>query len=398
MKITVINNFGYSPGNSKSVGRYLFIAEELAKRGHEVTYVISDFDHAKKEYIKEEFGNQYKSKIVQLHVPSYGDNISYKRLLSHYIFGRKVSKLLKESPKPEVIFCHIPSMTAAVKAAEYCKKNGVKYIIDVMDIWPEVFYMSVKNKFVRFLMKPLEWYVNKAYSAADEIVAVSQTYADRALSVNKKVKHGLSVFIGNDGEIFDKSRDNRMVQYNDGKLRIAYIGTVGYSYDIPCFLRALKLYKDNHCQPEIKFVVMGDGPKLVDFKQMAKDLGVDAEFTGRIAYEDMVGRLCSCDMLANCIVKGAQQSMTNKVGDYALSGLPVINTQENLEYRSYVEDLQLGINCRCGNDQDVFEAMKTLANKPELRKKYGENQRKFGVERFDRRYSYIPIFELIEKE
>ena len=141
---------------------------------------------------------------------------------------------------------------------------------------------------------------------------------------------------------------------------------------------------------------MGDGPKLDEFKMMAKDLDVETEFTGRIPYEEMVGKMCSCDMLANAIVKGAQQSMTNKVGDYALSGLPVINTQENEEYRNYVETLQLGINCRCGNEQDVYEAMKTLATNPNLRKKYGENQRKFGVERFDRRYSYKPLFDLIE--
>lgn len=395
MRVTVIDNFGTIPDGRKWGGRYLYVAEKMAEKGHDVTYIQTDFDHLSKKHFTKITG-AYKSKVVLLHVPGYGDNISYKRLWSHYLWGCKVYNYLKQNEKPDVIFIHIPSMTAAVKAASYCKKNGVRYIIDVMDIWPEVFYMSVKNKLVRFLMKPLEWYINKAYSAADEIVAVSQTYADRALSVNKKVKKGLSVFIGNDGENFDKSRDKNMVHYNDGCLRIAYIGTIGYSYDIPCFLRALKLYKDNNCKPEMKFVVMGDGPKLNEFRQMSKELGVDAEFTGRIDYEDMVGRLCSCDMLANCIVKGAQQSITNKVGDYALSGLPVINTQENLEYRSYVENLQLGINCRCGNERDVFEAMKKLASNPDLRKKYGDNQRKFGVKYFDIRYSYQPIFDLIE--
>ena len=312
------------------------------------------------------------------------------------MWGYKVRRFLAKAEKPDVIFCHIPSMTAAVKAASYCRKNKVRFVIDVMDIWPEVFFMSVRNKFVRLFMKPLTQYVNRAYKSADDIVAVSQTYADRALSVNSKTDHGLSVFIGNDGELFDKGREENAIRFNDDILRIAYIGTVGYSYDIPCFLRAMKLYKDNNCTPRIRFIVMGVGPRLEEFKQMAKELDVDVEFTGFVPYEKMVGLMCSCDMLANCIVKGAQQSMTNKVGDYALSGLPVINTQENEEYRNYVETLQLGINCRCGNEQDVFEAMKTLAEDPDLRKKYGANQRKFGVERFDRRNSYKPIFELIE--
>lgn len=53
---------------------------------------------------------------------------------------------------------------------------------------------------------------------------------------------------------------------------------------------------------------------------MQNEKEIYAEFTGRLSYEKMVGLLCSCDIVVNPINKGAAQSITNKVGDYALSG------------------------------------------------------------------------------
>ena len=143
---------------------------------------------------------------------------------------------------------------------------------------------------------------------------------------------------------------------------------------------------------------MGGGPLKDKFENISSELEVDCEFTGNLPYEQMVGIMCSCDMLANPIVHGAQQSITNKIGDYALSGLPVINTQENAEYRRLVEKYNVGINCRCENEEDVFEALKKLASDELLRKEMGHNMRKFGLEFFDRQNSYMNIVNLIENK
>ena len=124
MKIFVVNNFASILDGRKSKDRYMFVAEALAERGHDVTYIQSDFNHEVKNYITGD-PSLYNFKIVSLHVPGYGDNISFKRLWSHYVWGGKVRLYLNSHEKPDVIFCHIPSMTAAVKCASYCKKNNV---------------------------------------------------------------------------------------------------------------------------------------------------------------------------------------------------------------------------------------------------------------------------------
>jgi len=146
---------------------------------------------------------------------------------------------------------------------------------------------------------------------------------------------------------------------------------------------------------DITFAVLGDGPLRQQFEKYAAQQQVKCEFTGRLPYEQMVGRMCSCDILVNPIVKDAAQSITNKVGDYALAALPVISTQECQEYRDLIDEYGFGFNCDAGDSEQVAEAVVQLANSPELRKQMGNAARRLGVERFDRRHTYKSIVQIL---
>lgn len=399
MKIVIIANFPSNLDGSNAQGRFLYLGEMLCSKGHQVEMLVSDFDHGNKIHRAEGSINQdaYRTKITALHEPGYPNNLSLRRLCSHYVWGVNVGKYLKNNQKPDLVYAAVPSLTAAVKASDYCRKNGVKFVIDVQDLWPEAFAIAIKNKFFRKALIPINVYANHIYRSADEIVAVSNTYVERALSVNKKTNHGLSVYLGNNCVLFDaarkKSCNNR--EKNDGVLELCYIGTMGYSYDIPCVLEALNIYNTYSDVPKISFLAMGSGPLLDAFKKYAVKLGIDCEFTGMLAYEDMVDRMCGCDIVINPIVKDAVASIINKVGDYALSGLPVINTQESMEYRQLIDDYHCGINCNVGDASAIANALVVLAKNPSLRIEMGKNSRRLGLERFDRQSTYQKIVELI---
>ena len=398
MNIKIIANFPSYLDGRRDKGRFLYLGEMLCERGHQVEMIVSDFEHGSKKHrvsgsIKQD---AYKTKITALHEAGYPNNISFKRLWSHFVWGQNVEKYLKSIDIPDIIYCAVPSLTAGVRAARYCKKHGVRFIIDVQDLWPEAFEMTIKNKLLQLAFLPFEWYVNKIYSAADAVIAVSDTYVDRAFRVNKKTKKGLSVFLGNDGALFEDSMKGGK-KVIDSVLQLAYIGSLSYSYDIPCVIEALKMYKLKGFTA-IRFVVMGEGTLRNKFETQAAEAGIDCEFTGNLPYTQMVSRLCVCDIVVNPIVKSSAASIINKVGDYALSGLPVINTQESQEYRDLVNTYKCGINCECGNPQSVANALEILAKDPALRKEMGENARKLGVERFDRRNTYKQIVQIIEQK
>ena len=392
MKIFIVANF-----TNSETSRFFELARLFTSRRHDVVVITSDFSHSSKRLKKEK--PQYDTfKTVYLHEPGYKSNVSIKRLWSHYVWGRNVEKYIQNSTvKPDVVYASLPTYTAGRLVGKWCNKNDVKYIVDVQDLWPEAFKVAVKNSFLQQAFLPMEWIANAAYKTADYVIGVSDTYRNRALKVNKKCKEGLTVFLGNNGEKFDIAKEKYRICKPDDEFWIAYIGTMGFSYDINLAIDAIKLVKVSKLSKKVKFVAMGNGPLLDEYKKHAEESDIDFEFTGSLPYEIMVGKLCSCDAVINCLRPGAAQSITNKVGDYALSGLPVINTQENPEYRKLVEATQCGINCECGNAEDVAAAIVKLVESPELRKQMGEAARQLGKDMFDRRCSYARIVEAVEK-
>jgi len=377
-------------------GRFTYLADMLTSQGHDVEIITSDFNHSQKKP-KKQFENAFKFKLTHIHEPGYPDNISPKRLWSHYVWGRNVNKYLKVSKHNwDVIYCAVPSLTVTKLAGKYAEKHAIKFVTDVQDLWPEAFAIAVKNKFLgKLIFTPFHWYANCGYSKASKVIAVSDTYLDRGLLPCKKGTAGLFVYLGNDGEVFDNAKENCKVPKPANEFWIAYIGTLGYSYDLKCVIDAIASIGKTDSSKNIRFVVMGDGPKRYDFEQYAKDKKITATFTGSLPYSEMVGRLCSCDIVVNPIVKGSAGSIINKVGDYALSGLPVVNTQECEEYRNLIDSYHCGINCEVGNSQQVAEAILKLIKDDTLRIEMGNNNRALGLERFDRRTTYQKIIGFI---
>lgn len=398
MNIIIIANFTRRLDGERE-SRFSYLAEAFVQRGHKVELIITDFYHSTKTIRPEPRRDLYGFKITACHEPGYKKNVSARRLYSHWVWGRNVYKYLKSIAKPDVIYSAVPSITAAKLAAKYCQENGVRFVTDVQDLWPEAFCMSIHSKLLQKLFLPMEHSVNKAYAAADLAVAVSDTYVQRTLSVNRKNVKGVAVFLGNNGALFDSERGKYNVERSGDELLLCYIGGLKDSYDIPCVIDAMALVEaDKQFNQAVRFVVIGDGPFRPRFEQYAQEKQINCTFMGGKPYTEMASLLCSCDMCINPIVKGSAASIINKVGDYALSGLPVINTQESPEYRALIEEYQCGINCECNNAEQVAQAIKKLAAYKNLRKQMGENSRRLATEKFDRRNTYFKIIDAIEKQ
>lgn len=381
--------------DGKVDGRFLYLAEMLSAQGESVELITSDFSHGTKNF-KKAPSTGYKSKLTYCHEPGYMKHAGLKRLYSHFIWGKNVLKYIKTLKKPDIVYCAIPSLTAPFLLAHYCRNNNIKFVVDVQDLWPEATFMLIKNALLQKFFLPMKWYADCIYSKADKVVAVSQTYVDRVLQVNHKVKTGLAVYLGNNGAVFDQAKLKYTVTRDDQEFWICYVGTHSYSYDLKLVIDAIAiLNQEKNVTKKIRFVTVGDGPLRMEFKNHADQKKVLGSFMGRKPYEEMVGIMCSCDLVVNPIVKGAAQSITNKVGDYALSGLPVINSQENQEYRELIEHYGCGINCENGNAKQVADAIWLLMRDEKLRIRMGQASRKLGIERFDRRNTYQKIVNYI---
>ena len=396
-KILVIGQYVSMPGEKEN-GRVRYLIDKIDKSKFEVELITTNFFHKTKKHREYKNDNLLDYKFTMLDEPGYQKNVSLKRFYSHHIFAKNLAKYLNQIDKPDLIYCIVPSLSLGKVVTKFAKKNNIRFIIDVQDLWPEAFKMVFNVPVISDLIfLPMRKEADFIYSNADDIVAVSETYLTRASKVNKKYKNKLSVYLGTDLEKFDRMhKENEIVTFDD-VVRIAYIGTLGHSYDIKSVIDSIKILNDKGIK-NILFVVMGNGPLQQEFENYAKEKKVSVEFTGKLNYDEMVGKLCSCDIAVNPITKGAAQSIINKVGDYAAAGLPVINTQECEEYRNLVQDFNIGINVENGDIEALAKQIEILYKDETLRKNLGQNNRKLAEERFDRKYTYTKIIDLIDEK
>lgn len=388
MDILIIADFcGKLDGNDNS--RFLYLANLLSK-DNDVEILTSDFDHSSKSYFTS-VTNHFPFKITMVHEGEYKKNVSIRRFYGHYVWANSVKEYLEKRKKPDVVYAAVPPLLAPYFAAKYCEKRKIHFVIDIQDLWPEAFKMVFNIPIISDLIfAPFSFLANGIYKRADNIVAVSETYLNRALCVNKKCSKGSTVFLGTDLTIFDRFvKDNSVPNKGDNEVWLAYCGTLGASYDLNVVFEAMRLVNDKR----LKFIVMGDGERKSEFEQNAN--GLNVLFTGSLPYGQMCGLLTSCDITINPIMPGAAQSIINKHADYAASGLPVLNTQVCKEYRDLVEKYQMGFNCKNNDANDLSEKLSILVNNKSMRLEMGRNARRCAEERFDRTESYKEILKII---
>lgn len=375
--------------------RFTYLAKKILELGASVEIVTSDFEHHKKCYRETGIIELHPFKITFLHENFYNKNISIKRIKGHVSFAARLKDYLKMRKKPDVIYCAVPPIGSALVTAEYAKKNKIRFVIDVQDLWPETFTMALGNGIAaHMLLKPLDFAVNKVYKSADAIIAVSKTYVKRATKVNKKAKIKESVLLGTDGKIVDEIINTFHEDEVNEEFIVGYVGNLGKSYDFLNVFKALSLLKARGIN-DIKFMIIGDGSERQRIEEFSKQYFDNIEITGYLPYEKMFIELLKCDIVLNPIVKDSVSSIVNKVGDYAAAGKAVINTQASNEYRSMVEKYNIGFNTTPENPESIADSILILYNDRFLCKELGRNNRKVFDKFFDRSRTYRKIVDII---
>ena len=393
--ITIIDHYSQAPGE-KGNNRFIYLAKLLCAKGYQVEIVTSDFSHIKKQTrnIPQEEIDKLPFGYVMLHEPVYKKNVCLQRIASHYIFGKNLAKYLKDRTDIDCVYISVPSLDVGKAAADYCKRQGIPFFVDIQDVWPEAFELVLPMKQItRHLLAPMRRTANYVYETADYIVAVSDTYLKRGL-LNKKDPEGMCVFLGTDLHDFDKAVRNSRIDKPKSEFWVGYAGTLGASYNLDIVIRACKKIVDDGYS-RIRVKVLGDGPDLERLKNDAK--GLPVEFLGRVDYAKMDGILAACDIAVNPIVAGAAQSIINKHGDYAAAGIPVVSTQESSEYKELIARYNCGISCSPNDIDAVAKAIEYFSENEEERVLYGANSRRMAEELFDRSKTYPLIVEQIEK-
>ena len=400
-KIAVIS-MGVKLNGEKGYSRFRYIGDFLSEAGYQVDLITTTFQHWEKaqrdiDTIKKE---DYKFRLKFIYEPGYRKNIDPRRIWSHHIAAKNLTKLLEQEGDYDLIYCEIPPNDVALAAAEYAKKKGIPFVPDVNDLWPEAMRMVLDIPVVSdILFYPLQRDAEKVYSLVSGIIGTSDEYRDRPLKNQKLDVPRKTVYVGNEIAEFDKGVETYgpQIQKPEGEFWVSYAGTIGTSYDIRTMVLAGRELLDRGMD-QIKIKILGGGPLKEELENLAKEKEcANVEFVGYAPYPKMAAYLAKSDILVNSFVKKAPQSIVTKIGDYLAAGKPMINTCMSPEFRQKVEADGFGINILPEDVKILTDAILDLYKDKEGCRIMGEKARKIAEEQFDRPESYKKIIELIEE-
>lgn len=282
------------------------------KIGYEVTYLISDFDHFTKEKFVVNYPNTY-----QISVPPYRKNLSLNRLLSHYIFSKKVFDKLIDI-KPELIYCMFPPNSLVKEVARYKKVYKCKVTFDCYDLWPESFPYQKLGKILQYLFQCWKRLRDKYIENADLLLCVSET----GRKVLSEMINSIPIRI-----LKPSLEQTGVIKYNSdlsNGIVFCYLGNVNHITDIELCTNLLSALA-KHVKVKVHFI--GEGQNLEDFTTKLINCGIEIVRHGVIF--DMAEKnniFSQCNFGLNIPRKEIQSSMSLKSVEYMCAGLPFLNS------------------------------------------------------------------------
>jgi len=174
-------------GDNPRMHRTGINAAFLAARGHDVTYWSGTFDHASKTERTGrdvEFDTAQNYRLVGIHAGSYQRNVSLARIRYHGAVTRRFREMAEKRQSPELIVVSLTPLELARAAVEYGKARGIPVIVDVRDMWPDIWAEKLPaplQPFRGLLFRPFYVDRKKAVRGATAIIGITDAAVDWAL-------------------------------------------------------------------------------------------------------------------------------------------------------------------------------------------------------------------------
>lgn len=375
--------------------RFYDIAMHFVEAGYDVECITTSFQHFKKSPRNKKLilEQGYPFKITFIDAPSYKKNVDIRRIISNKVAADNLKKyFIKHVNEYDVVYVAIPANNISAMVTSICKKNEIPVVVDIEDLWPEAMSMVIKNRAVRkILLHSFERDAEITYKNADGVIGTSEDYTDRAFKKRKRDIPAETVYVGCNLAEFDAGVEKYgdEIVKEEGHFWVTYAGSISTSYDIKTLIDAGYALKNKNVHVQI----LGTGSLKNELEEYSRNME-NIHFWGFTPYPKMAAVLSKSDVVVNSFIKGAPQSIVNKVGDYLASGKPMINTLENPIFCKLVEENDVGINIEAENATKLKDAIEHYFLE---KKKHGENARKLAEDRFDRANSYIKLVHIVDK-
>lgn len=379
------------------------LSKMLVKKGHQVTWFTTTFDHQHKKYffnkttkIKSPFGVD----MVFLHSPTpYYKNISFARLKNHKEIGKEFYKIANELNRPDVILTAFPTIDLAYNSVKFAKYNNIPIIVDVRDLWPDIFLDVFPEKFKWIGKLLLKDYFDKTkyiFKNATAITSMTEHFLKFGLKYGNRQKTNLDIAfpfgypkynlkIENEKKSLEKFNK---LGINFDKFTICYFGTIGKQFDFNPLIEVAKQQKD------VQFIVCGNGDEFESLKNKTKNLD-NFVLPGWVNQDEIwtIMKYSKVSIAPYVYKENFLKNLTNKPIEYLAGEKPILSSIDGVLGKIINEN-------KCGvvykNSQELNEYINKLKYDENLLQKMSKNAKKLFEEKFSAEKVYGEMIKYLE--
>lgn len=378
------------------------VADHLVARGHQVRWWVSAFEHQRKKMMfeKDQEVSPYSGLVLNvLRGCGYHNNISLKRHIDHRTVAGKFRRIAPKYAAPDIIVAAMPCYHLAYEAVHYARERNIPIIVDVRDLWPDIFVDVIGFSLVRPIAKALLYgeYRRLRYllSHADSVLAMSQGVLKWALHQARRAPRTLDrvFYLG-----YRRSREcvvntPEWLRGREGQRLVVYVGTFGASYELSLMISAARRFHASG-RDDVCFVLAGTGEQEGQLRRAICDLP-NVVMPGWIQTKEIAYLLHrACLGVIPC--RSVIDAMPNKTLEYLSAGLPVVSSLEG-EMADTIEKHDIGLNYRPGDETGLYGVVKTIIDDPAIRERMSANARIFFNEHGDADKIYSDYADHVER-
>jgi len=393
-----------------------YFAHFLAENGHDVVWWTSTFDHFRKQHLFPADNTvQINShlEIRLLHGCGYQSNLSISRILDHRQIARKFSKMAKTEPPPDIIVSAFPAIELSLEAIKYGETYQVPVIIDIRDMWPDIFVDSVPNPlmaFVKLLTILMFKQSQRIFSSATGITGITNAFVEWSIKRGDRARSRFDKAFPlgyiNKSPSPDKLReaeqfwDNHGVVETNQRFIVCYVGTIARWADLTTVIEAARKLRQGG--KNILFVICGTGDRFEYYRSMITD-DPNIIFTGWVDFSQiyilMRRSAVGLDPLPDRYDFLA--TVNNKAIEYMSAGLPIISSPDRGTLCNLLREKDCGVSYTYGDVNALANALGWLCDNSAALKRMSENSARLFQEMFtaEKVYSEMMdyLFEVAEK-
>lgn len=350
MKVWLMNHYASNMYRDRA-GRHYWFAQELKKRGYDVT-VFCAATYLNGEYAVDLAGKVYEIKdldgipfVFVKTVTSQGNGLG--RVKNMGLFFKNLfptaKAYAKAQGKPDVILASSVHPLTMVAGIQIAKKMKIPCICEIRDLWPEAIFqfgMSKEGSLLgRALIKGEHW----IYQKANALIFTKEGDTDYLKERRWTTAQGGDIdlakchYINNGVDLAACEERSRTYQLEDAdltdqtKFNVTYVGAIRPVNNVGNLLDSAAILKDKEGYQDVHFLIYGDGSQLADLQARAQDEGLtNVKLKGYVnrQYVPYILSRSSVNMLnyAQNQYNWTRGNSSNKLFEYMASGKPIISS------------------------------------------------------------------------